>query len=102
GEGGEGGGGVEQAVDLHRRDRRAFNRREQHAPQRIADRRAETALERLRVEPAEPVRQRFTLELEALGSLKTFPEHRVSFRPPRRSFGATSPTGPQTGLQTCV
>ena len=68
---------VEHAVDLDRGDRRAFNRREQHAPQRVADRRAEAALERLRVEPAEPVGEGLALELEPLGSLKTFPEHRA-------------------------
>ena len=66
---------VQHAVDLHRGDRRAFDRGQQHAPQRVADRRAEAALERLRVEPAEPVRQRLALELQPLGSLKTFPEH---------------------------
>ena len=82
---------VEHAVDLHRGDRRAFNRRQQHAPQRVADGGAEPALERLRVEPAEPVREGLALEFEALGSLKTFPEHVLSL----------SPTGPQTGLQTC-
>ena len=42
---------------------------------RVADRRAEAALERLRVEPAEPVGECFALEIEALGALKTFPEH---------------------------
>ena len=66
---------MQHAVDLHRGDRRALDRRQQHAPQRVADRRAEAALERLRVEPAEPVRERLALELEPLGSLKTFPEH---------------------------
>ena len=83
---------VQHAVDLDGGDRRALDRGEQHAPQRVADRRAEAALERLRVEPAEPVGERLALELEPLGSLKTFPEHRIlSFRL----------TGPQTGLQTC-
>ena len=51
--------------------------REQHAPQRVADGGAEAALERLRVEPAEPVGERLALELEPLRALKTFPEHRV-------------------------
>ena len=68
---------VQHAVDLHRGDRRAFNRRQQHAPQRVADGGAETALERLRVEPAEPVGERLALELQPLGPLKTFPEHDV-------------------------
>ena len=34
---------------------RAFDRREQHAAQRVADGRPEAALERLRVEPAEAI-----------------------------------------------
>ena len=42
---------------------------------RVADGRAESALERLRVEPSEPVGERLAFELEPLGSLKTFPEH---------------------------
>ena len=42
---------------------------------RVADGRAEAALERLRVEPAESIGERLAFELEALGSLKTFPEH---------------------------
>ena len=67
---------VQHAVDLHGGDRRALDRGEQHAPQRVADGRAEAALERLRVEPAEPIGERLALELEPLGSLKTFPEHR--------------------------
>ena len=66
---------VQHAVDLDRGDRRAFNRRQQHAAQRVADGRAEAALERLRVEAAEPVGERLALELEPLGPLKTFPEH---------------------------
>src|SRR6185503_11108259 len=56
------------------------NRGEEHAAQRVADRGAEAALERLRVEAAEPVGERFALEIESLGALKTFPEHRSSFR----------------------
>src|SRR5262245_28742459 len=71
---------VQHAVDLHRGDRRAFDRRQQHAAQRVADGGAEAALERLRVEPAEAIGERLTFELEPLGPLKTFPEHRVSFR----------------------
>ena len=66
---------VQHAVDLHRGDRGAFNRRQQHAAQRVADGRAEAALERLRVEPAESIGERLALELETLGTLKTFPEH---------------------------
>ena len=43
---------VQHAVDLDRRDRRAFNRGQQHAAQRVADGRAEAALEGLGVEAA--------------------------------------------------
>jgi hypothetical protein len=46
----------------------------------FADRRAEAALERLRVEPTEPIGERFALELEPLGTLKTFQSIRGSFR----------------------
>ena len=70
---------MEHALDLHRRNRGAFDRRQQHAPQRVADRRAKAALEGLRVESAESIGERLTLEFEPLGSLKTFPEHQTSF-----------------------
>ena len=80
---------VQHAVDLDGRDRRAFNRRQQHAPQRVANRRPESAFERLRVEAPEPIRQCFPLELQPLRPLKTFPEHcdvlsleRRQWRPP--------------------
>ena len=66
---------VQHAVNFHGRDRRALDRGEQHAPQRIPDRRSETALERLRVEPAEPICQGVALDLEPLRTLKTFPQH---------------------------
>ena len=95
---------VQHAVDLDRGDRRAFDRGEQHAAQRVADRGAEAALERLRVEPAEPIGQRLALELEPLGSLKTFPEHCVvSFRQTGR-YGAPPdlqfrPPPPAAGLE---
>ena len=38
---------VQHALDLHRGDGRALQRRQQHAPQRVAERQAEAALERL-------------------------------------------------------
>ena len=38
---------VQHAVDLHRGDGRALQRRQQHAAQRVAERQAEAALERL-------------------------------------------------------
>ena len=66
---------VEHAFNLHGGHRGAFDRRQQHAPQRVADRRAEPPLERLRVEAPEPVGQCFTLELEPLRTLKTLPQH---------------------------
>ena len=74
---------VQHAVDLHRRDRRPFDRGEQHAAQRVTDRRAEAALERLRVEAPEPVGEGLALEFEPLGPLKTFPQHVLS------TFGRT-------------
>jgi hypothetical protein len=73
--------------------RRPFNRGEQHAPQRVANRGAEAALERLRVEATEAVGQGFALELEPLGTLKAFPEH--SFSSFRKRAGSS-------GLQACV
>jgi hypothetical protein len=79
---------VQHSLDLHRRDRRAFNRREQHAPHRVANGRAEPALERLRVKSAEPVGERLALELQPLGPLKTFPEHFS------RSFRVRAPNHP--------
>ena len=66
---------VQHAVDLDRRDRRPFDRGEQHAPQRVTDRRPEPALERLRMEAPEPVGESLALEFEPLGPLKTFPQH---------------------------
>jgi len=91
---------VEDGGDLHRGNRRALNRREQHAPHRVANCRAEAALERLRVEPAEPIGERIALDLEPLGTLKTFPEHCAC--PFLSGVDAPdSPTGPQTGLRTC-
>ena len=39
---------MQHAVDVHRRHGRALERREQHAAQRVAERQAEAALERLR------------------------------------------------------
>ena len=82
---------MQHAVDLHGGDRRAFDRRQQHAAERVADGGAETALERLRVKAAEPIGQGLAFEIKALGALKTFP-HISNF---------PSLTGQQTGLQTC-
>ena len=85
---------VQHAVDLDRRDRRALDRGQQHAPQRVADRRAEAALERLRVEPAEPVGERLALELQPLRPLKTFPQHLVSSFRVRRPIPRAPPDLP--------
>jgi hypothetical protein len=41
---------VRDALDLHRGDRGALERREQHAAQRVAERVAEAAIERLDLE----------------------------------------------------
>ena len=82
---------VQHAVDLHGGNRRAFDRRQQHAAQGVADGRAEAALERLRVEAAEAIGQGLAFEVKALGALKTFP-HISNF---------PSLTGWQTSLQTC-
>src|SRR6476646_8032304 len=97
---------VEHAVDLHRRNGGAFNRREQDAPQRVANGGAETALERLRVEAAEPVGECFALEFETLGPLKTFPKHCVCPFANGRAAPASWPAGyvhqqPAPGLKSC-
>src|SRR5439155_2914183 len=65
---------VENAVDLDRRDGGAFHRRQEHAAKSIADGRAKPSLKWLSVEPTEPIGQRFALELQSFGSLKTSPE----------------------------
>ena len=83
---------VQYTVDLYCSDCRTLNRGEQHATQRVADRGAEPSFERLGVEPAKSIGESLALELETLRTLKTFPEHGMSFR-----LWAGSP-----GLQTCV
>ena len=101
---------VEHAFDLDGGHRGALDRRQQHAPQRVPDRRPEPALERLRVEPAEPIGQGLTLEFEPLGTLKTFPQHDVdlSFRHRGPAPGARLPQTcgthrrpPAAGLKSC-
>ncbi len=47
---------VQHALDLHRGDRRALQRGQQHPPQRVAERQAETALERLGDDGGDTVR----------------------------------------------
>jgi hypothetical protein len=68
---------MQHAVDLHRGDGRAFDRRQQHAPHGVADRGAETAFERLGREAAVPIGERIALEFEPLGTLETLPQHAV-------------------------
>jgi hypothetical protein len=77
---------VQHAVDLHRGDRRSLDGRQQHAPKRVADGRAEAAFKRLGVEPPEPVGEGVALEVETLGTLKTFPEHGYFLSPTGRQF----------------
>ena len=79
---------VQHAVDLDGGDRRAFDRRQQHAAQRVANRGAEAAFKRLGIKTAEAIGEGFALEFEPLGTLKTFPH--VFFL-----------SGRQPGLQTC-
>ena len=64
---------VLDALDLHRGDRGALDRREEDAPERVADRRAPAALERLRREAA--VVALLFIDLETVRTLKTLPQH---------------------------
>ena len=67
---------MQYAFDSHGRNRRAFNRRKQRAPQSIADRRAKPALKRLRAEFTEFLVKCFVLDGKTLGLLETSPKHR--------------------------
>ena len=64
---------VLDALDLDGRDRRTFDRRKQGPADRIADRRAEAALERLCVKFAVPFGQRFGLDIQPARHLKICP-----------------------------
>ena len=64
---------MEHLVDLDARDRGTLDGRQEHPAQRVADRRPETALERLSIEPTEPIRQRLGVELQTFRSLEAFP-----------------------------
>ena len=64
---------VVRALDLHRRDRGALDRREQHAPQAVADRVAEAALEGLDDEAAVQGRQGFGIGLHLARQLEIAP-----------------------------
>ncbi len=57
---------VERAVDAQRRDRRALQRREEHAPERVAERDAEAALEGLAGELPVELRRAVRLDGDAL------------------------------------
>ena len=76
---------VQHAFNLHRRDRSSLNRGKQHPPQRVSNRRAESALKRLRPEVTVLVSQRFRIHRQALRLLKSLPEH--SFLLFLRPFG---------------
>jgi hypothetical protein len=65
---------VLDALNLDGGDGRALNRREQRAAKRVADGRAEAALERLRGEAPVTLRERVALDGEAARHLKTCPE----------------------------
>jgi hypothetical protein len=69
---------VQYTLDFHGCNRRAFDRAQQHAPQSIADGRAEAALKRLRPEHPVFVGQRAGIARQPFRFLKTFPKHRVS------------------------
>ena len=94
---------VQSSVDLDRRNRRSFDRRQQAAPKRIADRRAKAPLERLGQELAVGFVQRVELNLDALGALKVLPKHFHSlYANPSGRFGAgaTEPDFVRTPTQT--
>jgi hypothetical protein len=64
---------VVRALDAHRRDRGALDRREQHAPQTVADRVAEAAFERLDDESAVRVAKGSRRRLHLAGQLEIAP-----------------------------
>src|SRR5271165_2536327 len=68
---------MQHAFDLHCGNRRAFDRTQHHAPQRVADGGAESALERLRPEHPVFVGERTGIARQPLRFLKTSPEHYV-------------------------
>src|SRR5205807_4532184 len=64
---------VQNAFDFHGRDRRALDRAEQRAAQRVTDGSATSALKRLRGETPVLFGQRFEIRREVLRLLNTFP-----------------------------
>src|SRR5208282_5864438 len=75
---------VQHALDLHRGDRRAFDRAQQRSPQPVSDRGTPAPFKRLRRKPAVPLRQRFQLRRKTLRFLKSLPHPVPSFRDRRR------------------
>jgi len=71
---------VQYAADLHRRDRSALERRQEHAPQRIAQRQPESALERFAGEfPVGLAAGSIRLELSRTDQIRQFFASFLSF-----------------------
>ena len=68
---------VQHAFNLYGGYGSAFNGRQQHAPQRVADGGAEAALKRLGVKPAVFIGERLGINCETLGFLETSPENHI-------------------------
>ena len=66
---------VQHAFDLHRRDCGSLDRRQQHAPQGVADGGAEAAFKRLRPEDAVLIGEGRSIDRQTFRFLKTFPKH---------------------------
>src|SRR6202011_2796465 len=74
---------VQYTFDFHCGDRRAFNRAQQGAPQRVPYRSAPAALKRLRGKPPVLFGQRLQLGCKTLWLLKTLPHRVPSFWRPK-------------------
>ena len=70
---------MQHAFNLHRGHGCAFNRREQHAPQGVADGGPESTFKRLRIKAAVFVSQCLGISRETLRFLKTSPESHFFF-----------------------
>jgi hypothetical protein len=66
---------VQHPLDVDRGDRGAFDRRQQAAPESVADGRRKTPLERLRSKAPVSRGESFRIDFNALGALKAFPKH---------------------------
>ena len=66
---------VQHAFDLYRGNGRAFDRTQHHAPQRVADGGAESALKRLRPEHSVFIGKRVDIARQSFRFLKTSPKH---------------------------